>query len=157
MLPQATPKELLQEEESNLSKESLISQLAVLKAQLSLVENREEAARVRIMVLERQCQKKDEDLECLKDEMANMNPPKKRKEAPTESQILRHKLEALQGRLAEDLGEIESLKQKTQEQAELVELLQGDLYDKHYQAEDLCIKIRSLEVREKHVSIGRER
>ena len=79
MLPQATPKELLQEEESNLSKESLISQSAVLKAQFSLVENREEAARVRIMVLERQCQKKDEDLECLKDEMADINPQRREK------------------------------------------------------------------------------
>jgi hypothetical protein len=39
MLPQATPKDLLQEEESNLSKDILISKLAVLKAQLSLVEN----------------------------------------------------------------------------------------------------------------------
>jgi hypothetical protein len=97
------------------------------------------------MVLERQCQKKDEDLERLKDEMADMNPQKKRKEAPTKSQILRHKLEALQGRLAEVLGENERLKEKTQEQAQLVELLQGDLYDKHYHAEDLCIKIRSLE------------
>ena len=51
--------------------------MAVLKAQFSLVENREEAARVRIMVLERQCQKKDGDLERLKYEMADMNAPKK--------------------------------------------------------------------------------
>jgi hypothetical protein len=116
------------------------------------VENREEAARVRIMVLERQCQKKDEDLECLKDEIAYMNPPKKRKEAPTESQILRHKLEALQGRLAEVLGENERLKEKTYEQAQLVELLQGDLYDKHYQAEDICIKIRSLEIKAEKIA-----
>ena len=53
--------------------------MAVLKAQLSLVENREEAARVRIMVLERQCQNMDGDLERLKDEMAYMNPPKEEK------------------------------------------------------------------------------
>jgi hypothetical protein len=56
-LTQLPPQEILPEEETVLSKECLISQLEVAKARLALMEEKEEAARTKIIILEDHCQK----------------------------------------------------------------------------------------------------
>ena len=99
ILPQAIPKEIPQEEESSLSKDHLTSLLAVAKAQLALMEDKEEKAKTRILALEHECQKKHMDLENLKNEMADRNSQKKRKATQSESQAIRCKLEDVEGRL----------------------------------------------------------
>ena len=92
ILPRTTPKEIPLEEESALSRDCLISMLAVTKAQLTLLEDREVEAQAKIETLERRCKKKNEDLDRLKDEMADQkdemadqNPPQKRKRVLSES------------------------------------------------------------------------
>ena len=154
ILPQAVPKEVPPEEESSLSKDNLISLLAVTKAQLALMEDREVEAKAKIQTLEHHCKRKDEDLDRLKDDMADQrdemtdqNLSKKRKRALSESQALQSKLEASEEMLAMIREENRLLEEKLQEREQWVEVLKEELTNKSQMAEDLYVEARSLEGR----------
>ncbi|XP_020209009.1 uncharacterized protein LOC109793946 [Cajanus cajan] len=60
-----------QSHETNQALASLTSQLEVMKAQMRLMEEKEERAQTEIEILKRQCQKKDMEIEHLKNECAD--------------------------------------------------------------------------------------
>jgi len=122
-------------QESNLEVISLASQLEVMKAQMKLMEANEEQAQLKIEILQRQCQKKDRDLEWYKDECADTyeSCTKRRKvekeveDALFELKKMQNKVAAMEGEIVIVQEENEHLKANDQLRVQEIEALQQDL------------------------------
>jgi len=101
--------------ESNPKVASLTSQLEIMKAQMKLMEAKGEQAQLKIEILQRQCRKKDRDLEWYKDECANTyESHTKRKKNEKEVENALSELKKMQDKIAAMEGEIVMIQEENE-------------------------------------------